>query len=86
MGPLPSQSQLGLPDSGLRRNRSFNTLKREFNLWDAADFIKSGVEVRFFTFFKICFLCISDYHEILMVMCISYGDVMLNNTIYAIFY
>lgn len=51
MGPLPSQSQLGLPDSGLRRNRSFNTLKREFNLWDAADFIKSGVEVRFFIFF-----------------------------------
>lgn len=39
-GPLPSH----LMDSGLRRNRSYNTFKGEFELWDAADLIKSGVE------------------------------------------
>ncbi|XP_054721188.1 glycerol-3-phosphate acyltransferase 3-like [Uloborus diversus] len=50
MGPLPvhqdvmklNENSLGVP--GMPRNRSFNTLQREFSLWDAADFIKSGVE------------------------------------------
>ncbi|GFQ79881.1 glycerol-3-phosphate acyltransferase 3 [Trichonephila clavata] len=39
-GPLPSQ--LEVPD--MRRNRSYDTLKKEFHLWDVADFIKSGIE------------------------------------------
>lgn len=42
MGP-----SLLLPDTGIRRNRSYNTLNKEFHLWDVADFIKSGVEVRY---------------------------------------
>lgn len=40
IGPLLSPTE----DSGLRRNRSYNTLKREFHLSDAVGFIKSGVE------------------------------------------
>ena len=47
-------SQLSPPDLGLRRNRSYNTLRREFDLWDAADFIKSGVEVKHLIFFFKC--------------------------------
>lgn len=41
MGPLPSQLEV----PGIPRNRSYDILKKEFDLWDAADFIKSGIEV-----------------------------------------
>lgn len=40
VGPLPSQLQV----ASIPRNRSYNTLNREFELWYAADFIKAGVE------------------------------------------
>ncbi|KFM59943.1 Glycerol-3-phosphate acyltransferase 4, partial [Stegodyphus mimosarum] len=40
MGPLPSQLQV----PGIKRNRSYNTLKQEFDLFDVAEFIKAGVE------------------------------------------
>ncbi|GBL92553.1 Glycerol-3-phosphate acyltransferase 3 [Araneus ventricosus] len=40
VGPLPSQLEV----PSIPRNRSYDTLKKEFHLWDAADFIKSGIE------------------------------------------
>lgn len=51
--PTDASSTLQIPGNvpstlevpSLPRNRSFNTLKQEFNLWDAADFIKVGMEV-----------------------------------------
>ncbi|CAL1261514.1 unnamed protein product [Larinioides sclopetarius] len=40
VGPL--SSQLEVPS--IPRNRSYDTLKKEFHLWDTTDFIKSGIE------------------------------------------
>ena len=43
---IPPVDMSGSSGSGIPRARSFRTLRHEFELQDACDFIKSGAEVR----------------------------------------